>query len=102
MYRVWSKHPHCSPEFLTLLWEDYRQKKKKVADKVKQNIVKRKLMVITKNASKVSKNPKAFWNKLGKFNKTNNYQLCMRHPDHPELIIDDPLMIKKTLTAILV
>ena len=99
LYRVWSNHPNCSPDLLSLLWEDYLQKKRSVADKVKSNMIKHKTKVITQNASKASHNPKAFWNFLSKFNKTSNYPLKIRHPEHPDLVIDDPLVIKKTLTS---
>jgi hypothetical protein len=99
MYRVWMKHPSCSPELLTLLWDDYLEKKKKVADKVKHNIVTHKTKIIIKNASKATTNPRAFWSMLSKFNKTSNYPLRIQDPAHPGIIMDDPIMIRKTLTS---
>ena len=99
LFRIWSKHPQCSPELLSLLWDDYQEKKKRVADKVKSNQIKNKTKVIMDNASKASKNPKAFWNMLSRFNKSSGYPLRIRHPQHPDIIIDDPLIIKKTLTS---
>lgn len=99
LYRVWSKHPNCSPELLSLLWDDYLLKKRRVADKVKNDMVNHKTKVITQNASKASKNPKSFWKFLSKFNETSKYPLRIRHPEDQDLVIDDPLVIKKTLTS---
>jgi hypothetical protein len=99
MYRLWSKHPNCSPELLTLLWDDYVDKKRKVANKVKQNIVIQKTKVITKNASKATNNSRSYWNMLRKLNKTSDYPLRIRDPDHPDIIIDDPVLIKQKLST---
>lgn len=98
LFRIWSQHPQCSPELLTLMWEDYQEKKKRVANKVKQNVVARKIKVITQNAAKSTKNPRAFWKMLKRLNSSNDYPLKIRDPDNTDVIIDDPILIKKKLT----
>ena len=52
LYRIWSKHPDSSPDLLVLLWDDYLEKKRKVAERVKQNAIKQKCKIIFDNASK--------------------------------------------------
>ena len=99
LYRVWSRHPNCSPELLTILWDDYMDKKKKVAEKVKYNMVIHKTKVIMQNASKATSNPRAFWNMLSRFNKASNYPLRIRDPVNPDVIIEDPKAIRKALTS---
>ena len=99
LYRIWSQHPNCSPDLLALLWDDYQDKKRKVADSVKENAIKHKTKVIFKHAEKSSKNPRAYWNTLKRLNKSNDYPLKIRDPDNPDVLIDDPLIIKKKLTS---
>jgi hypothetical protein len=98
LYRIWSKHPNCSPELLNVLWDDYLERKKKVADKVKQNVIKQKLKLITENAAKATSNPRAYWNMLRKLNKSSDYPMRIRDPDDPNIIVDDPVIIKDKLT----
>jgi hypothetical protein len=99
LYRIWSKHHDCSPDLLSLLWEDYLEKKRKVANQVKQNAIKQKCKVIFDNASKASKNPRAYWNILRRLNKSNDYPIQIWDPANPDTAISDPSDIKKTLTS---
>ena len=75
LFRIWSKHPSCSPDLLALLWEDYTEKKQRVAIKVKQNAINQKTKVIFENAAKASTTPRAYWNTLRRLNKSNDYPL---------------------------
>ncbi len=99
LYRIWSKHPDCSPELLALLWDDYMEKKKKVTDRVKSNIMKHKTDVIIKNAQNAATNPRAYWKMLSRINKANGYPLQIQHPQYPDILVDDPIMIRKILTS---
>ena len=99
LYRIWARHPNCSPELLSLLWDDYQELKQKVANKVRQKAITNKVKIITENASKATTNPRAFWNMLKKLNSSNDYPLRIRDPDNPDMIIDDPVIIKKKLTS---
>lgn len=99
LYRIWSKHPDSSPDLLSLLWDDYLEKKRKVADRVKQNAIKQKCKIIFDNASKASKNSRAYWNTLRRLNKSNDYPIQIRDPENPDTVISDPSDIKKTLTS---
>ena len=98
IYRAWSKKPQCSPEILQMLWDDYMEKKKLVADRIRTKAYEMKLKVITENAAKASKNPRAYWQMLSKLNKSNDYPLRSRDPSDPNVIIDDPVKIKQVLT----
>jgi exonuclease III len=99
MYRIWSGHPDSSPELLALLWDEYLEKKKQVSDKIKSNLIAHKTKVITTNAAKATKNPRAFWNMLRKLNHSSAYPLRIRDPDNHDNIIDDPIEIKKKLST---
>ncbi len=99
LYRLWSNVPNCSPELLSILWDDYMEKKHKVAVKIKDNITKQKTKVIFQNANKGSKNTKAYWNTLRKLNKSNGYPIRIRDPENNNIIIDDPKIISKKLTT---
>jgi hypothetical protein len=98
LYRIWSKHSNCSPELLHLLWEDYLEKKQRVAINVKQKVMARKIKVITANASKATTNPRAYWNMLKKLNTANDYPIKIQDPNNPDITIDDPCIIRKTLS----
>ena len=98
IYRLWSKHPDSSPELLQMLWDNYIEKKKNVAHKIKQNAIDRKLRVINENAAKAANNTRAYWKMLRKLNKANDYPIRIRDPEDPDVIIDDPIEIKKKLT----
>ena len=98
LYRIWSSHSHCSPELLQTLWDDYRDKKRKVSEHIKHTTMVHKINVITKNAAKASKNPRAYWNMLRKFNKSSGYPLRIQNPENPNEIVDDPIEIKNILT----
>ena len=97
-----SKHPNCSTELLTLLWDEYLKKKGKVADKVSFNLIAHNTKVITSNAAKATTNSRSYWNRLNKLNKSSNYPLCIKDPVNAGVIIDDPLLIKKKTYLILV
>ena len=99
LYRVWSKHPNSSPEMLSLLWDDYKEKKKRVSQKVQQSAIQNKIKVIIKNSKTATRNPRAFWRMLSKSNRKCSYPIQIRDPDHPEIIIDNPLIIKEKLTS---
>jgi hypothetical protein len=98
MYRLWSQNPNSSPELLNMLWDDYINKKKQVSTHVKQNAIAHKLKVITKNASKAAKKTRSYWNMLKRMNKASNYPLRIRDPEDHNIIIDDPVIIKRKLT----
>ena len=98
LFRVWSKHPNCSPELLQVLWDDYLDKKKRVATKVKQNEFNRKIKVISENAAKATSNPRSYWNMLRKLNNSNDYPIRIRDPEDHNKVIDDPVVIKEKLT----
>ena len=97
LYNTWAKNPSSSPELLNLLWDDYLCKKRKVSDTIKVNMVKHKVNIIIKNSAKSSSNAKQFWKTLKRSNTKNNYPLQIRDPDNNEVIITDPLIIKKKL-----
>ena len=98
LYRIWSKHPDCSPDLLQVLWDDYLEKKKNVALKVKEKNVHQKIKNITEVAAKASSNPRAYWRLLKKLNKSNDYPLRIRDPLDTNVIIDDPKQIRDALT----
>ena len=82
-----------------MLWDEYLVNKQKVADAVKQKTITQKSKVIFRNAANATVNPRAYWNTLRRLNRKSEYPIKIRDPDHPDLVIDDPLLIKSKLTS---
>ena len=84
MFRIWSNQPNCSPDLLSLLWQDYLEKTRKASSKVRKYIIQQKTKMIFKNDEQSATNTKAYWNTLRRVNKANNYPIKISEPDNPE------------------
>ena len=81
------------------MWEEYLDKKQKVSNKVKFNLVAHKAKVIHQNASKAAQNKRAYWNMLKRLNKSGNYPIRIKDPDNPNITITYNIEIKKKMTS---
>ena len=96
-YRYWSKFKSCDPNVLQEIWDIYQNRKKQVQQAIKNAHVKKHIKRISLNASKRSKNSKAFWKNLNMFNSNNRYPIQIKDPDNIDNVITDPKTVAKVL-----